>query len=177
MKTKRNKFLTFIFSLIPGAGHMFMGFMKKGVSLMAAFTIVVFLASWLNISPLLFLLPLLWFYSFFDCINIGYSSDEVFADLEDKYLFTIDTLFSSRARFSRKAGLAAGFALLLIGGYMVWNNIMSGLYNGRIINDWELYRQIRNFGDLFPQIIIGIAIVIIGIKLVMGKRKESGYDA
>ena len=54
MKAKRNSFFTFLFSLLPGAGHMFMGFMKIGVSLMAAFTLVIFLASWLNISQLLF---------------------------------------------------------------------------------------------------------------------------
>ena len=37
MIKKKNAILTFIFSLVPGAGEMFMGFMKQGVSLMSMF--------------------------------------------------------------------------------------------------------------------------------------------
>ncbi len=47
MRKKTNKFLVFMFSLLPGAGHMFMGFMKTGVSLMSAFLFVIFLTAWL----------------------------------------------------------------------------------------------------------------------------------
>ena len=36
-KTKRNKFLTFLFSLIPGGAEMYMGFMKMGASLLSIF--------------------------------------------------------------------------------------------------------------------------------------------
>ena len=37
MKRKKGKFLTFCFSCIPGAGQMFLGFFKEGVSLMTMF--------------------------------------------------------------------------------------------------------------------------------------------
>ena len=40
---KKNGFLTFIASLLPGAAHMYMGLMKYGVSLMSVF--VLFVAS------------------------------------------------------------------------------------------------------------------------------------
>ena len=45
MRRKKSKFLTFIFSLLPGAGEMYMGFMKMGVSLMAEFFGIIFLAT------------------------------------------------------------------------------------------------------------------------------------
>lgn len=35
--SKKSGFLRFIFSLIPGAGEMYMGFMKQGVTLMVLF--------------------------------------------------------------------------------------------------------------------------------------------
>ena len=35
MTKKKNGFLAFCFSLIPGAGEMYMGFMKQGASIMA----------------------------------------------------------------------------------------------------------------------------------------------
>ena len=38
---KKGKFLTFMFSFIPGAAEMYMGFMKMGVSLMALFFLCV----------------------------------------------------------------------------------------------------------------------------------------
>lgn len=37
MIKKKNAILTFIFSMLPGAGEMYMGFMKQGVSLMSMF--------------------------------------------------------------------------------------------------------------------------------------------
>ena len=36
---KKNKFFTFIFSLLPGAAEMYMGFMKNGLSMMVMFFI------------------------------------------------------------------------------------------------------------------------------------------
>ena len=37
MTRKKRGFWTFIFSLIPGAGEMYLGFMKRGVSTMLVF--------------------------------------------------------------------------------------------------------------------------------------------
>ena len=49
MKTqKKSKFLTFCFSMMPGAAQMYMGFMKMGTSLMFLFFLIIILAMWLN---------------------------------------------------------------------------------------------------------------------------------
>lgn len=176
MRMKRNKFVTFIFSLIPGAGHMFMGFMKMGVSLMAAATLIIFLASWLNISPLLFLLPILWFYSFFDCINKRYSTDEEFAGFEDKYLFTIDKLLASGDQIFKRRRLMAGILLLLLGAYLIWNNLMYGMGRYGLFSN-EMYYKLRTFTSIAPQFIVGVIIIVIGVKLVLGRRKERGNNA
>ena len=176
MRMKRSKFLTFLFSLIPGAGHMFMGFMKIGISLMAAFTLVIFVGSWLDISPLMFILPLIWFYSFFDCLNKRYSSDEEFACIEDNYLFSIDKLLASGSLMFEKRRLMAGILLLLLGAYLVWNNLVHGmLIYGYITR--ELYQTVRAIMDFAPQFILGVVIIIIGIKLVLGRKKERGFNA
>ena len=42
MRHKKNRFWTFLFSLFPGAGEMYMGFMKQGVSLMTLFLLQSF---------------------------------------------------------------------------------------------------------------------------------------
>ena len=51
MTKKKSGFLTFCFSLMPGAGEMYMGFMKQGVSIMAFFWLLIFLAAFFNMGP------------------------------------------------------------------------------------------------------------------------------
>ena len=72
MTNRKNRFLTVIFACLPGAGHMFMGLMKIGVSLMASFFVVIFLSSWLDFGPLMYLVPIIWFYSFY---SINYKTN------------------------------------------------------------------------------------------------------
>ena len=87
---KKNKFLTFIFSFIPGAAEMYMGFMKQGLSLMAlcAVSIVgnVYGMEFFFIPALI----LVWFYSFFHARNVASLSEEEFGNLSDAAEFVFD---------------------------------------------------------------------------------------
>lgn len=172
MKKKKNSFLTFVFSLLPGAGHMYMGFMKMGVSLMAAFFFTVFLSSWLNLGPLLFILPVLWFYSFFDCINRRYSTDDAFALLDDRYLFSLDRLTSINTGFLRKRSLFAGIVLVLLGTYILWNNLLNH-FNQFIPQ--KVYSVLMEASRMAPQLFVGVLIVVIGVRLIVNK-KRAGDD-
>jgi hypothetical protein len=170
MKQKRNRFLTFVFSLLPGAGHMFMGFMKMGLSMMSGFFFIIFLGSWLNIAPLLFILPMIWFYSFFDCINKTYAKDEEFEKLEDSFLFSMDKLMATNSYIFVKRRLITGILLLILGVYMLWNNIIRCL-------SWhiprEVYNTLEDITRYTPQVILGIVVIGIGIKFIIGKKRES----
>lgn len=173
MKKEKSKFLTFCFSLLPGAGHMYMGFMKMGLSLMAAFFFLIFLSTWLRIGPLLFVLPLIWFYSFFDCINKRYATDEEFLLLEDNYLFSLDELAKIDKGVFKKNKVFAGVILIFLGGYLLWNNIIDSL--SRYMPS-GVYMFIRDVTRIAPQIIIGVAIIAVGAKLIIGKKKECETD-
>ena len=78
MTRKKRGFWTFIFSLMPGAGEMYLGFMKRGVS-----TMLVFLG-WLTFCGMtgfdvgVILAPVIWFYSFFTVHNLVSLPDEEF---------------------------------------------------------------------------------------------------
>jgi len=169
MKKKKSKFLTFCFSMLPGAGHMYMGFMKMGLSFMAAFFFLIFLSSWLSIGPLLFVLPLIWFYSFFDCMNKRYSTDEEFLLLEDNYLFSLDEFAKIDRGIFKKHSLGSGILLVLLGVYLIWINTINSL-SGYIPDG--IYNAIQNITRLAPQIIIGVVIIVIGAKLIRGKKIE-----
>lgn len=173
MIRKKSRFLTFVFSMLPGAGHMYIGFMKIGVSFMSMFFFFIFLSSWLSIGPLLFILPLIWFYSFFDCANRSSLDDEQLLLLEDKYLFSLDKLVKLDKNIFEKRRLAVGVLLLLLGVYLVANNILDVLE--RYI-PYEIYSIIYYSMRQAPQVIIGVAIVAIGARLIMGKKRESERD-
>lgn len=174
MKRKRSRFLTFMFSMLPGAGHMFMGFMKMGTSIMSVFFLIILLSSWLGIGPLMYFLPVLWFYSFFDCINKRYSSDEEFYAMEDTFLFSRDRLYLSKIPVLKNQKLFAGVLLVLMGIYLIWNNFMH--FVGQFIPR-EMYDRIRDFTNHAPQIVFGVVIIMAGMKLIMGKKKECDFDA
>ena len=172
MRRKKGSFLTFCFSLIPGAGHMYMGFMKIGLSLMSLFFLIIFTSSWLNIGPILYLLPILWFYSFFDSMNRFGAGDEVFASLEDRYLFSLDRLFSETGVF-RKRHILTGALLVVFGAYVLFNNLLGRLYN---LIDPYIYDVLSNIMHLAPQVLVGAAIIALGIKLILSKKKEGEGD-
>ena len=50
MQKQKKGFLLFISSLIPGAGEMYMGFFKQGISIMTLFWAIIAIAGGLNIS-------------------------------------------------------------------------------------------------------------------------------
>lgn len=69
----RNGFLVFLFSLMPGVGHLYLGYRAKGFDLLIAFlgsnTIIHFLFNGLSgLAPFIF--PLLVIYSVFDAQHI-----------------------------------------------------------------------------------------------------------
>ena len=50
---RKNSFFTFLFSFVPGAGEMYMGFMKQGLSLMTLFLgfwLFAFYLIWMHFS-------------------------------------------------------------------------------------------------------------------------------
>lgn len=171
MTNKRSRFFTVIFSFLPGAGHMYMGFMKMGVSIMSAFFFVIFISSFLHLGPLLYVQPILWFFSFFDCMNKMCMSDDQFRSVEDHYLFSIDSLFTQGKGVVQAYRLYVGIGLMLLGIYMLWNNLWPEI--SMYFND-AARNFIYSLTQSLPQLVVGAAIIIIGVRLIAGKNKEVG---
>lgn len=169
MIKKQNKTLTVLLSFLPGAGHMFMGFMKRGVSFMALFFFILFLSSWLGIGPLLYAVPVLWFYSFFDSINIAWADDQVFSTLEDHYLFSTDNFSKFNEKFAGRGILYLGILLIFCGIYLILSKLVSRCYS---LFGWKIAGIFSGIVTLFPQLFIGVIIIFIGIRLIVGKKKE-----
>ena len=97
MQKQKKGFLLFISSLIPGAGEMYMGFFKQGISIMTLFWAIIAIAGGLNISSLVIFLPVLWFYSFFHVHNLKELPEEEFYAIVDNYILHLDRIFQKTA--------------------------------------------------------------------------------
>lgn len=166
----KSKFLTFICGLIPGAGQMYHGLLKKGVSIMLLFWGTIAISSFLYLPALSFFLPVLWFYSFFDSVN------RMSMPIDELKLLKDETIFhaipksdnSTINNIVKKRHLIFGWVLTLFGFYAVlnicFNRILFRYYEGDFVD--QMYVIWRNL----PGIIIPIICVIIGVKLIIGKK-------
>lgn len=169
MIRKKSSFLTFCFSLLPGAGQMYMGFMKRGVSLMSLFFLDIFLASWLNLGPLVYIIPIIWFYGFFDTHNLRSTPDEEFYTLEDDYILYPEFSKEKSNIIQGKYRNVLAIALIVIGVSVLWNNFFRIL--DRIMPSY-VSDILRSFGYYFPQLILATSIIALGVYLIRGKKRD-----
>lgn len=170
MKKKKSKFWLFIFSLCPGAGHMYMGFMRMGISLLLGFMVLLMVVSITGISAFSVLPIVLYVYSFFHANNIGGLDDESFEALEDEYLFGLHNIGSQQVKIDQKGKKVVAVVLIVIGLYMLWNVVFGLLrdffgWNNPIIK--AMYYMVT---DDIPRVAIGIAIIWFGVVLLRGKK-------
>ena len=102
MKKQKHGFWVFIFSLIPGAGEMYMGFKKQGISIMLLFWGAIALASITGLGWLAMFLPVIWFYSFFNVHNLKSLSEEEFYSIDDNYILHMDQFSGDMGKFLQK---------------------------------------------------------------------------
>ena len=112
MQKQKKGFLLFISSLIPGAGEMYMGFFKQGISIMTLFWAIIAIAGGLNISSLVIFLPVLWFYSFFHVHNLKELPEEEFYAIEDNYILHLDRISAITAIPHAPIKIRAFFSLI-----------------------------------------------------------------
>lgn len=65
---KKNAFLTFIFACIPGAGQMYYGYMKRGLSMITFFCLFIMAGTLVDV--LVVGSVIVWMYSFFDTYDL-----------------------------------------------------------------------------------------------------------
>lgn len=170
MRKKRGKVTTFLCSLIPGAAEMYMGFMKTGISLMTAFILCFVVPSVLRVSDVFILFGVLvWFYSFFHARNLANADEEEFALLPDDYIWS--SLLEGKEIKISNPTLKKWAAVILIvyGVSQLWRTVSAWIY--RLFPDymWEMASLVV---DSVPQIIISVVIIIIGCRLIAGKKEE-----
>lgn len=172
MKKQKNRFWLFVFSLCPGAGHMYMGLMRMGLSFLLGFTVLVAVTAITGIDVLSVLPFTLYIYSFFHANNIGGMDAEAFAALEDEYLFGIGEWKISRLQLDRKNRNIAAVVCIVLGICMLWN-VGFGMVSDYVGWDNPAIRAVYyTMRDEVPRIVIAIAVIWFGVRLLRGKKSS-----
>ena len=170
MRQKRGKVTTFLCSLIPGAAEMYMGFMKKGISLMAIFILCFVVPSVLRVSDVFILFAVLvWFYSFFHARNLTACKEEEFLALTDEYVWS-SFIEGKEIKITNPTLRKWGAIVLIVYGLsQLWRSISRWIYQLLPSHLWEVGSMIV---DEVPQVVVSIVIIIIGFRLIAGKKEE-----
>jgi len=110
MAMQNRKIIACLLSVVPGAGHMYLGYQKLGLEIMTLFFFTLFFIDWIRISLFIFILPVIWCYSMFDALHKASGSEAV--NESDLSLFT---LFNCQKIGAKVLGyVLIGLGLLLI---------------------------------------------------------------
>lgn len=173
IRNKKNGFWTFCFSLLPGAGEMYLGFMKMGISLMAIFFALCGLSGILNIGVIMLPAVIIWFYSFFHVHNLAGLSDTEFVNIKDEFLFNLEGILSVNNGNIQKHRKIIATVLIVVGVLLLWNGFADIFYH--FIPEWAII-ILRRIRYTFPKIITGAAVIVAGFYMIRGKKQKLNED-
>lgn len=160
---KKSKAIATILSIFPGAGHMYLGLQKRGLQFMASFLLAIYILDVLRLSLFLFLIPIIWFYSFFDALQQASKSE--YEELEDVPLVQY---FVNHQRWF-------GIALLVLGVYYLLDHVMipTVIWELGELLEVDLTRYYRQY---FQTTVLCILLIGGGMKLLSGSKRKKGED-
>ena len=120
---KKNAFLTFIFACIPGAGQMYQGYMKRGLSLITMFCLFIIVGSATGLDALVVGCIVVYMYSFFDTFNLRAQIIAENAPADD-YLVHINWKDKRMQDFMMDSHKLLGWGLIALGGLVAYENII-----------------------------------------------------
>lgn len=168
---QKSSFLTILFSFIPGAGQMYQGYIKRGTSLMTLFFLCCFGGNFLGnligylFEGVWFLLPIIWFYSFFDSLNLRTRIIHGMELEPDAWMFQCG-LPKRRFSFQHKW---VGAALVVVGVLALYTNFIPPLLNYNAVYSNPILAQ---FLYKLPSLVIFVAMIVIGVKMIIGGKAK-----
>lgn len=173
----KNGFLTFIFAFIPGAGQMYLGYLRRGLSLMAFFA---FMIAGTSFIPFLCgpLLPVLWFLAFFDTFETrrrmveGRPREDAFLDFGLLQRYDAESFIS---RYRKPLSIA----LILIGIYLLFRQFLYWpllQLLDMLSPVAPLHRILSSFFGGLPILAVSVLIIWLGVRLMRGAKSPAEPD-
>ena len=171
---KKNGILTLLFACIPGAGQMYQGYMKRGLSLITMFCLFIILGSTTGLDALVVGCIVVYMYSFFDTLNLRAQLAAEKAP-EDDYLVHFDPQDKRLARMMMDSHKLVGWCLIATGALIAYEQIIMNTL-GDILWRWgqkaPVWRAIYLVMDQLPEVVLCVVLILCGIWLVHGPRAK-----
>ena len=165
---KKNGILTLLFACIPGAGQMYQGYMKRGLSLILTACCIGMVGTLLE--PVMLLLLVVWMYNFFDTFNLR---AQILADTapEDDYLIHFDPRDKKLARALLDSHKLVGWALIAFGALIAYQNLLMNTL-GDLVYRWghssPAFRALYLVMASLPDVVVCVALIVCGVWLIEG---------
>jgi len=167
---KKNGILTLLFACIPGAGQMYQGYMKRGLSLITLFFLCIMAG--MLLEPLVLTALIVWMYSFFDTFNLRAQFIAGTAPADD-YLVHFNTKDARLTLFFRDSHKLVGWALIALGAMVAYQNIIMRVL-GDVMWRWgqnsPFFRAVYLMLDELPEVVVCVALIVCGVWLVRGPK-------
>ena len=171
----KNGFLTFCCAFVPGAGQMYQGYMKRGLSLILTAALIMMFTSLL--SPAIVLMLVVWMYSFFDTFNLRAQIVAGTAP-EDDYLFHFDP-HDRRLRAMLDNRKVIGWLLIAFGSLIAYQTLIMNTL-GDLVYRWghthPVFRALYLVMDSLPDVVVCVTLIVCGVWLVKGPRSARKPD-
>ncbi|GAA0727275.1 hypothetical protein GCM10008905_24690 [Clostridium malenominatum] len=146
---ENRKFTALFFSLIPGAGHLYLGLQKKGLQIMIAFFGLIALVDWIHLPIAGMFIPIIWFYSIFDVRKALYNPQNY------------DDSLNLNLSFDFMNVKYLGWFFIILGVAAIFDNVVFPLAN--IYIDWQTMRYVKST-------IVSFIFIALGIKMLIPRR-------
>lgn len=156
---KKSKSIATFLSIFPGAGHLYLGLQKRGIQLMAAFLFSIYILDILRLGIFLFLIPIIWFYSFFDAMqNVSKYGEEEIEDVP------IISYLINHQKW-------VGIGLVAMGIYYLFVNVFIPVFAPMLSNmiQIDLMYWVQRY---FQTGIVCVLLIGGGIKLLSGSKQK-----
>ncbi|WP_026564682.1 DUF6677 family protein [Bacillus sp. UNC41MFS5] len=156
---KKSKSIATFLAIFPGAGHLYLGLQRRGIQLMAAFLFSIYILDTLRLGIFLFLIPIIWFYSFFDAMQkVSRYGEETIEDVP------IIAYFINHQKW-------VGIGLVLMGLYYLVMNVLLPAFSpflNRLVNIDVMY-WVQSY---LQTGLVCILLIGGGIKLLSGSKQK-----
>lgn len=163
---RNSKVLTFFFAMVPGAAHMYLGQMRKGVVLSTLFFGLLGAVGFLFLSFLGVLLPVVWLFAFFDAFRVVSLSDD--ARQRDEAAFMTSLLKylkgENQQALQQRFGKWIGAGFVFSGVFLLLRGILRPIL-------WQLLDVFPVLADLFynlPSALVAGLLIYFGLRLLRG---------
>ena len=155
---RKSRLFSLLCAFWPGAGEMYLGLMKRGIGIMILFWFALAIGA--TMFPwIIFIMPVLWFYSFFDTLTLRNLDYYALTELQERDEFFFQELLGGRFTLGDMVGkyhVALGIGLICAGLLSIYNRLLHWFWRNDILPLW-----LADFLDYLPSLLLSFAVIAV----------------